>query len=121
MAVINPVSIQLPAIGGNIGLAEHVWTPLGVGDKGDKVGCARYADRSISASGTFGGATVTMQGTNTLDPAEADWVPIRDGIGDPITFTSNGLLEVLPLSLWIRPVITGGSGTSVTVLLLGKL
>lgn len=67
--------------------------------------------------GTFGGATVTLQGS--LDGT--NWATLTDAQGNAISVTSAALEAVTELVRYIRPVVTGGSGTDVTVLLLMRV
>lgn len=90
---------------------------LGAGDDGYPVRYAGAADRTVQIVGTFGGATVTLQGS--LDGT--NWATLTDAQGNAISVTSAALEAVTELVRYIRPVVTGGSGTDVTVLLLMRV
>ena len=46
------------------GMALFTWTPLTTGDTGAPITTGYSADLTIQVFGTFGGATVTFQGSN---------------------------------------------------------
>lgn len=87
---------------------------LGAGDSGVPVRYAGAADRTVQIVGTFGGATVDIQGS--LDGT--NWSSVTDAQGNAITATSATLEAVTELVRFIRPVVTGGTGTAVTVTIL---
>lgn len=101
---------------GNQSVRTAAWV-LATGDTGVEVGFADFADRSVQVSGTFGGATITLEGSNN----GTDWVGLRDPQGVAISFTAAGLKQVLESTLLVRPVITGGAASSVNVTLLMRL
>lgn len=73
-----------------------------------------WADRSVQVSGSFGGATVNIQGSND----GANYYTLNDPFSDPLTFTIEGLRAITELVNYIRPAVVGGAGTSITVTLL---
>jgi len=87
---------------------------LATGDDGAPIRYAGAADRTVQVFGTFGGATIGMQGS--LDGI--NWAPLTDAQGNAIAMTAAGLEAITELVRFTRPVVTGGSGTSVTVMLL---
>lgn len=89
---------------------------LGAGDTGKPISYPGAADRTVQIFGTFGGATVAMQGTLELSPTT--WLPVTDAQGNAISATSNTLEAITELVRWIRPSVAGGTGTAVTILLL---
>lgn len=89
---------------------------LGPGDDGEPIRYSGAVERTVQIFGTFGGATVAIEGTLELTPTT--WLPITDVQGDAISATSNKLETITELVRHIRPKVTGGSGTSVTVLLM---
>jgi hypothetical protein len=79
-----------------------------------------WSDRSVHVFGTFGGATVTIQGSNELVPT--NWVTLA-AAGDAtedMTYTANDIKQLLEVSRWVRPLLSGGAGSSVTVLMLAR-
>lgn len=110
MAAIDPITREGPA---KTFIVE--WT-LGDGDTGAPIDYPGAADRTVQIFGNFGGATVAMQGT--LEAVPLTWLPVTDAQGNAITKTEASLEAITELVRWIRPVVTGGSGTAVTILLL---
>ena len=94
------------------------WTGLLLNDDGAWVLLGHYNDKSLHVYGTFGGATVTFEGSNE-DAPSSEAVGLTDPTQTAISFTAKGLKQVLENPLFIRPVVTGGDGTtSLTVRLV---
>lgn len=73
-----------------------------------------YADKSFQVEGpTFGGTSVSIQGSND----NANYHALSDPTGTTIALTAAGLKEVLEHTLYLKPVLTGGSGSSITATL----
>jgi hypothetical protein len=68
---------------------------------------------AVQFSGTFGGATMTLQASND----GTTFATIKDLTGTAISATAAGLFEFTTAALYIRPAITGGSANSVNVIL----
>lgn len=64
--------------------------------------------KSVQIEGTFGGATVAIQGSNDGVTFET----LFDASNSAISKTSAALVQILTPSLWIQPLITGGNGTT---------
>jgi hypothetical protein len=81
-------------------------------DEGALAGAARFAgqhsDKSVQIGGTFGGATVTLKGSND----GAAWHTLTDPLGNALSFTAAGLKMVVEATRYIKPVVTGGDGTT---------
>lgn len=71
-------------------------------------------DRCVQVEGTFGGASVAMQGSND----GSNWRTMTDVFGNPATFTSGDLMQLSEAPLFIRPAVTGGDGTTDLVVIL---
>lgn len=73
---------------------------------------------SIQLTGTFGGATITIQVSND----GTNWVTARGLDTTDITFTAAGYREFSLCAAYIRPSIAGGSGTGInaTMVLRGS-
>jgi hypothetical protein len=54
---------------------------------------------------TFNGATVTIQGSNELQPVH--YATLRDAIGTTLTFLTQDLKQMLEHPVAVRPVISG--------------
>ena len=92
------------------------WTGLLLNDDGTWFVPQDCADRTVHVRGTFGGATVTFQGSNEPGPVAsttpAAGVTLSDQTGAPLSFTAAGARLVAEASRWVRPVVTGGDGTT---------
>lgn len=81
---------------------------LAEGDDGVPAAYPEYSDRSVQVAGTFGGATVVIEGSND----GVNWSTLRDPQGSSLSLTSAGLKGVVEMSAAIRPRVTGGDGTT---------
>jgi len=79
---------------------------------------SEWADRTFTASGTWGGATLSIEGSNdgtnffTLSNAAG---------GTAATFTADGCKTIIETPRWARPKLTtAGSGATVTVTLCAR-
>ena len=90
------------------------WQGLSSGDVGQAIDYVGHADRTVQIVGTFGGATVTLEGS--LDGT--NWATLNDAQGSPISMTSSGIEAVTEMVLYTRPKVVGGTGVSVTALLM---
>lgn len=78
---------------------------------------AGYADRTVQAFGTWGGATLVIEGS--LDGT--NWVTLTDPQGNAISKTTTNFIEsIAEWVRYIRPVTSGGTGTALTVIIAGK-
>ena len=66
---------------------------------------------AIQVIGTFGGASVALQGSNDGD----NWVGITDRAGTAIAITAAGGAEFSTAYLYLRPLATGGTGDDLDV------
>lgn len=66
---------------------------------------------SVQVTGTFSGATVVMQVSND----GTNWVTAKDVQGTNISLTSAGYAELSLSAAYIRPSISGGTATALTV------
>lgn len=85
------------------------WAGLLNTDDGSPYERVDFPDRSVQVSGTFGtGGTVVIQGTNN----GTAWHTLTDPQGNALSFTAAGLEQVQELTRQIRPLVTGGDGTT---------
>jgi hypothetical protein len=106
MATIQP-TIDRDTVPGAV-LAT--WADLATGDVGAGVPVAYSADLTGQASGTFGGATITWEGSND----NTNWHPLtRRSVGTNMAFTSAAIHTANENPAWVRPAVT--SGTSVAI------
>lgn len=92
---------------------------LGPGDVGVPVRHVGAVERTVQMFGTWGGATVAMQGT--VEDTPTNWMPLTDVQGNALQATDDCLETITELVRHIRPAVTGGTGTSVTVMLLMRV
>lgn len=71
---------------------------------------------SVQISGTFGGATLTIQQSND----GTNWFTVKTPTNDNVVATAAGMFEVSLSGLYIRPSISGGSGSSINVILVTR-
>lgn len=111
MAVVTRVTQDLI-----FGSSVTSWGPMATGDTGDPVGVPGSGDRTVQVSGTFGGASVIIEGTLDM----TNWQTLHDPAVTILSFTSAGLAAVLENVLAVRPRISGGSAVAVNVVLLTR-
>lgn len=92
------------------------WEALGNADVGSAIEMVEASDKSVQIIGTFGGATVALQGSND----GATWATLSDPQGNAISKTSAALEQVLEHTRYIRPSTSGGTGTDVDVIVFMK-
>lgn len=97
-------------------LVQCVWAALATGDDGQAVELPGYADRSVQVDGTFGGATVTIQVSNT----GTTWFSATDPQGNALAFTAGGLEQLQEIARYTRCLVTGGAGSALIVNILGR-
>ncbi len=112
---------------------EYTWTGMGGASTGAAVDLSRYISRSIQVFGTYGSATITLYGSH--DPlvrvdlaagtlygsATAAWGEETDPLGNNIAISSGTLIkEILAFSEFVTPVASGGTGTNLTVIIVGS-
>jgi hypothetical protein len=110
MATIDPTITE-----GDAYSISVEWT-LGPDDDGTPVRFGGAADRTVQMIGVFGGAIISIQGT--LEEVPTTWAVLTDVQGDAITKTAASIGTITELVKFIRPVVTGGAGTDVKVLML---
>lgn len=115
MATVAPVT-SFP-FETSLDVAVTTWPNLLSGDDGEPVRLAVYSDRSIQLSGTFGGASVTIGGSNDGVTYHA----LTDTSGTALSLTSACLKQIVELPVYLKPRVFGGDGTtSLTVVLAGR-
>jgi hypothetical protein len=115
MATIVPVT-TFP-IETSLDVAVTTWGNLAADDDGEPVRLAVYSDRAIQVAGTFGGASVTIGGSNDGETYHA----LTDTSGSALTLTTAALKAIVELPLYIKPRVFGGDGTTaLKVVLAGR-
>jgi hypothetical protein len=92
--------------------AFAVWANLVASESGLPVEIPEYNDKTVSITGTFGGA-VTIEGSND----GTNYVGLKDAItGTAISATSNGIFVIKENARFIRPVAAVGvTGVAVSI------
>jgi hypothetical protein len=103
MAVKNPTVTRL-----NVDAVRVQWTGIQQGDTCDPYeGLSEFGDRSVQFSGTFA-ATIALAGSND----GANFETLTDPLGVSISSTSADLKQIMEFTHSIKPVLTGGDGTT---------
>lgn len=101
-------------------LVQTIWTGLLVTDDGSWTALDMHPDRTFQALGTFGGATVRLEGSNETTPGAAVFT-LSDQVGAPLAFAAAGGRVSAEAPRWVRPVIVGGDGsTALTVVAIAR-
>lgn len=114
MATVSPVrSSPAPNV------AKVLWEALATGDtiNADLPSGTEPVLGSVQFTGTFGGATVTLTGSND----GTNFVTLSDPSGTAISTASAGAFEFATTMLYVKPGISGGTGDDVdcTVVMRG--
>lgn len=110
------ITSAITMVGSPDGVPSVRWTGIAAGDT-----CTPYLVRnrygfvgSVQISGTFGGATVTLEQSND----GTTWFAATDTLGAAISATANEISEMSLASIYLKPVITGGAGSNVNVIIV---
>jgi hypothetical protein len=116
MAVVA-FEIEQPAAGHGIpeGVKIVKWV-LSAGDTGAPYVCPHYADKTVQASGTFGG-TVTLQGSNEIAAVPTAWSTLHDPSQNDLAYTAAGMDAILENPYQIRPSLSAGGPVTVRVVM----
>lgn len=116
----------------------YTWSKMGGNSTGAMVDLSKYLSRSIqvfapNSVGAYGGATLTLYGSHDenarvdlaagtlFGAATAQWGEETDPLGNNIAISSGSLIkEILAFSEYITPVCSGGTGTNLTVVIVGS-
>lgn len=93
------------------GVIEARWSGLAAGEAGVAATASRWPGKSVHISGTFGGATLAIQGSND----GSNWSALSSGLGaqgDLTGINSGRVVNVFENPKFIRPALTGGDGTT---------
>lgn len=84
------------------------WLAIPLNETGAPLSMSGLTDRSVQIGGTFGGATVTIEGSND----GTTYFTLNDIQGSAISKTSAALEGIAEVAKYIRPKVTGGDGTT---------
>jgi hypothetical protein len=108
-------TIPCQLIASGDGFRVYKWENLNNTDQdGQPFEVGKFADISFHVKGTFGGATITIQGDNDAI-GTPDWDTLNDSQGNALIFTSRRIEQLLENVSKIRPLLSGGAGSSVNV------
>lgn len=116
MATVNPtVTTDLTGDGS---VVQFVWNLTTANTDGAPVEWVAYSDRTFAAVGTWGGATITIEGSND----GTNWMPLSDAAGAAdATAAANKVMTVVELTRYVRPnLTTPGTGAAVTASLVAR-
>jgi len=102
----------------NLSVAENprvIWDGIVTGDTINSFTMSQQYGlaAAIQISGTFGGATVKMQVSND----NTNFFDMEDVTGTAVSTGSGALYEVSTAAVFIKPVVTGGSGNDIDVII----
>jgi hypothetical protein len=108
MATIIPTTVEE-----QIRAAAYRWTDYSTADTSTpiKVQNMQGLAGSVQVTGTFGGATITLQVSND----GTNYVTLKDSAGIDISLTAAGMSEFSTAALYLKPTSTGGTSDNVTV------
>lgn len=101
----------------SLDVAVTTWYGMGKDDDGEPVQLVVFSDRSVQIAGTFGGASITIGGSNDGVTYHA----LTDTAGVPLTLIDTALRQIMELPVWIKPRVFGGSpATNLAVIIAGR-
>jgi len=93
-----------------------VWASLLNGDDGTPVLMAGSQDRSVQYTGTFGaGGSIQLEGSNDVVARglfPANWFVLSTPQGTTGAKSAAGIVQIEEATLWVRPRVTAGDGTT---------
>lgn len=109
-----PYQQQSPA-NGIRSVQQITWASMTQDEVGQALPMAMYSDRSVQVTGTFGGATVSIEGSND----GVNYFTLVDPQGNNLSFVTSRLEAILEMVLYVRPKVTGGDGTTNLTVTMG--
>jgi hypothetical protein len=89
----------------------NIFTTAALTADGSTTGLALEGLITVSAIGTFGGGTITLQGS--ID--NSTWFSLTDSNGTAATFAANGATNIEIGELYVRGTLAGSTTPSVTL------
>jgi hypothetical protein len=90
-----------------------IWRGMASGDDAEPIKLAGSNDRTAQVIGTFGGASVSIDGSLEIYPATAtNFATLTDPQGLALTFTASKVEAITELTNLIKPTLTGGGGST---------
>ena len=99
-------------------LFQWTWVLTTAVPDGLPIEWTEWADRTTQATGTFGGATCAIEGSND----NVNWFTLSNAAGaTAATFTAAGVKTIIELPRYMRPNLTVvGVGATITVILVAR-
>ncbi len=91
-------------------IEKVVWASQATGDTATGIQPNGIVRGSVQFTGTFGGATAVLQGSND----GTNWATLKDRTGTAISATAAGMFDIETGALQIRPSTSGGTADSIT-------
>jgi hypothetical protein len=112
-----------PTFSNDVGAADRstvlvTWALTTANADGSPLEYTEFADKTWTAFGTWGGATLTLQGSND----GTNWFSLTNAAGGTAaTFTADGGKAVIETPRYVRPNLTTvGVGATVSVVLCAR-
>lgn len=113
MATVSPSTTQ--DVGGDDICFQLIWALTTANFDGAPVERPQWYDRVLLVTGTFGGATVILEGSAD----GVTYVPLKDANGTAISLTAAGHFHLLGTPRFVRPRLSVvGAGAALNVALL---
>jgi hypothetical protein len=93
-----------------------LWETLTTADTGSAVSLPDGNDKSIQISGTWGGATAVVQGSND----NVTFITLADPQGIALSKTADFIEAILEHTRYLKVVTSGGAGTDLDATLFVK-
>ena len=91
------------------------WALTSANTDGAPAEWCQFADRTVTFTGTWGGATAALEGSND----GSTWIGLADVQGTAITATANKIETAVELTRYVRPnLTTAGVGATVSATLI---
>ena len=92
------------------------WAAMGGADTGTYFAVPSASNLTLQHSGTFGGATIVLQGSND----GTSWATLTQtgGSNTAFSYTTAGVHCPVEMPVYVRPVTSGGTGSAVDAILV---
>lgn len=103
MATITPTIASVTT-----GIASITWAAQTDADTATAFDNLGFVRGAVQFDGTFGGATIVLQGSND----NSNWATLDDVAGVAISATAAAIIDFLGHCRYIRPLVTAGTAES---------
>lgn len=113
MPAVTPTTLQTAEGNSDGSVLAFSWELLTASPAGAPMSFVQWSDRTWTAVGTWGGATLAFEGSNDL----SNWFAMNNAAGGlTASLTANGMVTTIELPLYVRPnLITAGTEADVVV------